>query len=169
MRLIKLVILSFVFLFLVVTVISLFIPGKITISKATNIAGDDKVIYSYINDLSQWRRWYPSLKTIPETEYTILKDSLVEIRATRIKTIWKGNEEIMTEMTSNNGRPVLSRIKVIRQGQADSSTLQWQMNFKLRWYPWEKFRSLFFENIYGLQMEQGLSNLKELGSAAVRQ
>jgi hypothetical protein len=36
------------------------------------------------------------------------------------------------------------------------------MDFKLKWYPWEKFKSLFYENFYGVQMEQGLSNLKEL-------
>ena len=38
MRLIKLAIISFVFLFLVVTAISLLIPSHIRISKATNIA-----------------------------------------------------------------------------------------------------------------------------------
>jgi hypothetical protein len=36
------------------------------------------------------------------------------------------------------------------------------MDFKLRWYPWEKFKSLFFENIYGAHLERGLGNLKEL-------
>jgi len=43
--------------------------------------------------------------------------------------------------------------------------VQWWMDFKLRWYPWEKFSSLFFENIYGAQMEKGLDNLKRLAEA----
>jgi hypothetical protein len=65
-------------------------------------------------------------------------------------------------MKTDNGRPIISGFKIIRHQQGDSATLQWYMDFELRWYPWEKFRSLFYENIYGLQMEQGLLNLKEL-------
>ena len=65
-------------------------------------------------------------------------------------------------MVTDNGRPIISVLKVIRHQEGDSSTLQWYMDFKLRWYPWEKFKSLFFENIYGFQMERGLENLKQL-------
>jgi len=39
-------------------------------------------------------------------------------------------------------------------------TVQWRMDFKLRWYPWEKFASLLFEKQYGTQMEEGLNRLK---------
>ena len=64
-------------------------------------------------------------------------------------------------MVTDKGSSVISGFKTIRHS-GDSLTLQWYMDFKLKWYPWEKFRSLFYENIYGVQMEQGLSNLKEL-------
>jgi hypothetical protein len=64
-------------------------------------------------------------------------------------------------MVADKGKPVVSGFKTIRH-PGDSSTLQWYMDFNLKWYPWDKFRSLFYENIYGVQMEQGLSNLKEL-------
>ena len=43
-----------------------------------------------------------------------------------------------------------------------SLTVQWYMDFKLRWYPWEKFSSLLFEKQYGTQMEIGLAKLKRL-------
>ena len=42
----------------------------------------------------------------------------------------------------------------------DPGTLQWFMEFKTSWYPWEKFGSLFYENNYGAMMEQGLVNIK---------
>jgi Polyketide cyclase / dehydrase and lipid transport len=161
MRVIKLAILSFIFLFLLVTIISFFIPGHIRISKATNIVADDTVVYTYIKDLSKWKQWHPALKSIPENEFQIL-DSSISIRGTVISIAEKKEDELVTEMKTDNGRPILSGFKIIRHQQGDSATLQWYMDFKLRWYPWEKFRSLFYENIYGLQMEQGLSNLKEL-------
>ena len=168
MRVIKLAILSFIILFLLITIISLFIPGNIRISKATNIAADDKIVYTYIETLPQWKQWYPSLKNIPENEFHVLKDSSISIRGTTIRITERKEGELVTEMKTDKGRPVISGFKMIRHQQGDSSTLQWYMDFKLRWYPWEKFKSLFYENIYGVQMEQGLNNLKQL-SFAVRQ
>ena len=144
MRLLKLAILSFIFLFLLITLISLFIPGSIRISKATNIAADDKVVYTYIDDLPDWRQWHPALKTVPENEFVVLKDSSVKVQGTTIRVVERKNEELITEMLTDNGRPIISALKVIRHQQGDSSTLQWYMDFRLRWYPWEKFKSLFF-------------------------
>ena len=164
MRVIKLPILSFIFLFLLVTIISLFIPANIRISKATNIAGDDKAIYTYIDDLSDWRQWHPALKNVPENEFHVLTGRSVRVHGTTITVVERKNEELITEMVTDKGRPIISALKIIRHQQGDSSTLQWYMDFRLRWYPWEKFKSLFFENIYGVQMEQGLANLKELGA-----
>ena len=162
MRVIKLAILSFIFLFLLVTIISLFIPGHIRISKATNIAADDSVVYAYIENLLGWKQWHPALKNLPENEFHILKDSSLRVRGTTISIVEKKNEELVTEMSTDNGKPVVSGFKIIRHQQGDSATLQWYMDFRPAWYPWEKFKSLFYENIYGVQMEQGLSNLKEL-------
>ena len=163
MRVIKLAILSFIFLFLLVTIISLFIPGHIRISKATNIGSEDFITYHYyVAQLPKWREWHPALKNIPENEFQILKDSGISIRGTTIRIAERKTDELVTEMKTEKGRPVIGGFKMIRHQQGDSATLQWYMDFKLRWYPWEKFRSLFYENIYGLQMQEGLSNLKEL-------
>lgn len=162
MRVIKLAILSFIFIFLLITLISLFIPGSIRISKATNIAADDRVVYTYVDELPDWKQWHPVLKNVPENEFVVLDDSNVKVQGTSIRVVGRKNEEIITEMVTDNGRPIISVLKVIRHQEGDSSTLQWYMDFKLRWYPWEKFKSLFFENIYGFQMERGLENLKQL-------
>jgi hypothetical protein len=166
MRLIKLAILSFVFLFLLVTIISLFIPGNIRISKAKNFAADDKTYFQNIEQLNKWRNWHPALKEVPENEITILKDGSIKVKDTRISVIERKPEEVITEILQHNGRPVISGFKIINHAERDSSTLQWYMDFKLRWYPWEKFKSLFYESFYGPQMEQGLTNLKQLNEAS---
>ena len=43
---------------------------------------------------------------------------------------------------------------------AHSVTIQWYIDFHLRWYPWEKFSSFMFERVYHPQLQQGLDNLK---------
>ena len=167
MRFIKLVILSFIILFLIVTIFSLFIPSTIRISKATNIEADNKFFDHYISRLPDWKRWHPALKEIPGNELVVLADTnSLRVRGTTLAVKERKPGEIVTEMITDKGRPVVSGLKLMDHPQADSSTLQWYMDFKLRWYPWEKFRSLFYENIYGVQMEQGLNNLKELSTAA---
>jgi len=61
------------------------------------------------------------------------------------------------------GKPeVINGWKIYRYSNMDSLTLQWYMDFHLKWYPWKKFGSLFFENTYGVMMEQGLNNVKTL-------
>ena len=152
-------------LFLLVTVISLFIPSDIRISKATNIATDDTLAFSNIKKLANWKNWHPALKGIPGNEIRLLNDSGIKVKGTTIVITGKKNDEFVTKMVANEGQPVVSGFRTISHQQGDSATLQWYMDFTLRWYPWEKFRSLFYENIYGVQMEQGLANLKELSKA----
>lgn len=164
MRLIKLAILSFIFLFLLVTIISLFIPGQIRISKAINIAAGDSTTFKNVDDLQKWKLWHPALKDLPENEIRSSSDRLL-VKNTMISVVQRKADELVTEMSTQKGRPIESSLRLIHHPNRDSATLQWYMQFKLRWYPWEKFKSLFYENIYGVQMEQGLANLKEISLA----
>ncbi len=163
MRVIKLALISFILLFLLITFFSLFIPGNISLSKATNIAADDTTVYKYIDHLPEWKFWHPALKDIPgEIQF---QNDRISVRGTTISVVIRKPEELITEIKKDDGRPIINTLRIIRHQAQDSATLQWSMNFKLRWYPWEKFKSLFYENFYGIQMEQGLFNLKELNKS----
>lgn len=162
MRYIKLAIISFIFLFLLVTLISLFFPSHIRISKAIDINTTGENAGQYIDNLREWRLWHPALKDIPEDEIKINEESSLSVKGTLIRIVDKKPGEVMLDIKKEEGRTVKSSIKIISHAGADFLTLQWYMDFNLRWYPWEKFKSLFYENIYGVQMEQGLANLKLL-------
>jgi hypothetical protein len=64
MRVIKLAILSFIFLFLLVTTISLFIPSHIRISRATDINSTKQGVMSLIADPLKWKEWYPGADSL---------------------------------------------------------------------------------------------------------
>lgn len=163
MRVIKLAILSFIFLFLLVTIISLFIPSNVRISRATDIANTKQVVMSFIADPLKWKEWYPGADTLdilyvagkPEG---ILLDSAGLIGLSIISV----SDSIVT--ARDVGAVVKPEMnmgwKVLSGPHENTVTAQWYMDFKMRWYPWEKFKSLFFENIYGPHMEKGLANLK---------
>jgi hypothetical protein len=162
MRVIKLAVLSFFFLFLLVTLISLFIPSHLRISKAINVIATDEQVLFYTGNLPEWKRWHPALKNIPGNEISFKEDSSLFVKGSSIRVVEKRPDEIITDIIAEGGRPVISGMKLIHHDQSDSLTIQWYLDFSLRWYPWEKFKSLFYENVYGVQMEQGLANLKEL-------
>lgn len=153
MRIIKLIILSFIVLFLVVTAISLLIPSHIRLSKATNIGPSKDSIFALIKEENRWPQWHPAFRN----------DSLRRAAGIQVKPVEQNDSELVFQVQQPGRRPVVNGWKVYTTSP-DSLTLQWYMDFHLKWYPWEKFGSLFYENTYGVMMEQGLSNLKQAGS-----
>jgi hypothetical protein len=69
---------------------------------------------------------------------------------------------VTAQFITKKMKPVATGWKTISYPNNDSVTVQWYMDFHLRWYPWEKFGSLLLEKSHGARMEQGLTNLKKL-------
>jgi hypothetical protein len=165
MRVIRLAILSVIFLFLLVTTISLFIPSHIRISRAAGINSTKQEVMSLISDPLKWKEWYPggdslNILYIEGKPQGILLDSSSSLGL----SILNMNDSVVT--AGEVGKTATQRMemgwKVLSSGNESTVIAQWYMDFKLRWYPWEKFKSLFYENVYGAYLERGLANLKEL-------
>lgn len=146
MKIIKLGIISLVFFALLITLLSLFFPSKIRISKAIDIHTDRKTVVEQIKDTAAWKNWYPgadSAQVLPQI--TAITDSSVTAAS-----------------ILQDGRKGFTGWTVYEAAIPNTVTLQWYMDFKLRWYPWEKFSGLLFEKRYGPVMESGLEKLKSL-------
>ncbi len=152
MRFIKLAIISFLFFFFLLTAISLFIPSRVRISKAVNIGATPAHILSYIGDTTSWTEWHPL--------YQQLKN---QGRQQHVQTtaLAKTDSTVIFRTQYNTQTPITNGWQVYQFPSADSITLQWYMDFDLKWYPWQKFGSLFYENTYGKIMQQGLENLRQ--------
>ena len=160
MRIIKLGIISIIFFSILITGISLFFPSHVRISKAIDIAASKDSVMSRIGDATQWKNWYPGADT-----------STYFVVAGKIKGIATGNKQALV-IKEINDSAVLTRNAGVNSKKGESGwnifpgripnsvTVQWYMDFHLRWYPWEKFSSLLLEKRYGAMMEQGLENLK---------
>ncbi|RYY98506.1 MAG: hypothetical protein EOO11_07825 [Chitinophagaceae bacterium] len=150
MRLLRFVLLSALLLFGLWTLISLMIPSHIVISRATNIAAEPAAIFSRINDSSRWPRWHPWFAQRTEEN-------------ARVRFHWKERSDSQSTavLTYPGARDLHNTWKLYTHPGADSATLQWRLDFHLRWYPWEKFSSLLFESNYGGTLQQGLESLKK--------
>jgi hypothetical protein len=150
MRIIKLALISFVFIFLILTGMSLFIPSHIRISRATNLLAERDSIFALVNDSSKWKLWNP------------LFQGNARFPAPDIQTRVLEKSDTMTKMEFYiaGKNTLLNSWQLHHYSSTDSVTLQWYMDFHNKWYPWEKFRSLFYESTYGNMMETGLNNIK---------
>ncbi|MEP7374214.1 MAG: SRPBCC family protein [Chitinophagaceae bacterium] len=166
MKIFRLLFFSLLFLFLLVTGISLFIPSHIRISKAVNIAAIADTVLSQISEPVKWKNWFPGLESSKLFfDAGIIKGVIIDDSSGQfIKIIETKKDEIITELRSGS-KKIVSGWKIIGYDRSGATTLQWYMDFQLRWYPWEKFSSLLFEKSYGLKMEQGLNNLKKIVEA----
>ena len=164
MRLIKLGFISIVFFALMITGFSLFIPSHVIISKAINIGVARDNINGQIADIEKWKYWYPGFDTLQLIELDKKNGAVVSAKTKGISIVLSEIRDtvIVAEFRSAAKRPIVNNWHTITYQHTDSVTLQWSMNFHLKWYPWEKFSSLLLEKRYGPQMEQGLVNLKVL-------
>ena len=166
MRYLKLAIISFIFFALIFTIISLFIPSHIRITKAINIRARKDSVMAMIKDPSRWKRWYPGLDTAEvlyvEGHAQGLKLDKGPIASSYILIDKQDPDEITADFIGYKRKPIVYGWKAFDYPSGDSVSLQWYMDFHLRWYPWEKFRSLFIESSNGPTMMKGLANLKGL-------
>jgi hypothetical protein len=146
MKLIKLAIISFIVFFIIITGFSLLIPSNVRISRAINIKSDKEKVMELIKDTTRWKEWNP----IYGSPSPGLRTAFIQVTDTLVTTA----------LRQDNKQPVINGWQMHSIPGADSLTLQWFMDFHLKWYPWKKFESLFFDKIYGKAMETGLARLK---------
>lgn len=162
MGVIKLGFISLIAFALLITGISLFFPSHIRVSKAIDInAGKDSVL-NQVRDANNWKYWFPGGDSATSfMEGGTVKGIIINTKQSLVisETTDSSVLAIYTGPDAKNGR---SGWNIIQTNSADLVTIQWYMDFHLRWYPWEKFSSLLLEKRYGPMMEQGLDRLKKL-------
>jgi len=152
LRPVKLLLLSVLFIFGLITAISLLIPSRIRISRAINIAAAPANLDGLLRDTARWARWHPGFRDSSRAAGIIIREQQ------------GGSGEWNFLLQQGNKPPVLNGFRLYTFPGSDSATLQWFMDFRLSWYPWRKFGSLFYENTYGSMMEGGLSALREMAA-----
>ena len=156
MRLIKLAFLSFIVLFGILTAMSLLIPGRVRISRAINLKTFEDSLMHLVGHTEQWQRWHPAF------EGNVAPSKILADNGISLSTLVANDSLVQMQWQQEGRRPVIHAWALHRYPHTDSLTLQWYMDFRLRWYPWQKFSSLFYEGTYGKMMENGLMNLEKI-------
>lgn len=165
MKLLRLAIFSFLFLFLIIFCISLFIPSHIRISKALRIQASKEEVMKQLEDPGNWKKWFPNADTAKIYYENGQAAGLIihENPGRYIRITGKTDTNVKAEYVNIRQKKVTAGWNLPTELITDTAvTVQWYMDFQLRWYPWEKFASMLYEKQYGPQMEQGLANLQKI-------
>jgi len=160
-KIFKLVIISAVVLFALITALSLLLPSHVRISRAVNIIAPPEMIIGEISNINEWKKWnrfviladsMKTLKTISnaQLETDVIAVDLREVKGDTVKTNWR----------QNNGRLSHSNFALVPGN--NYTVVQWYFDFHLQWYPWQKFQSIIYDKQLGPHMEASLQNLKHL-------
>jgi hypothetical protein len=158
MRLLKLLFISIVVFGLLILGLSLLFPSNVRISRAIDIGVKKEEIMNDVANLQQWQYWN-DMTAKEELTNKRFSDSLFSSDQMRVKLISASPEAIITSWNRNQNESITSGFRLI-DGE-NSTTVQWYFDFKLKWYPWEKFGSIIFDKQLGPPMETSLTNLKK--------
>jgi uncharacterized membrane protein len=161
MRVLKLGLISLVFLFLFITAISSLLPSTVNISRAIDIDAPVDSIYKNINDVTRWKKWFANYDStnVTTSSNTVGKGASITINKTKISIVDDKVDKILTTWTSGS-RSLDGRFNFYTRNGSSPVTLQWHFIQNVRWYPWEKFASIVSDKMMGPVMEKSLDNLK---------
>jgi len=159
MRVIKLALISVVVLFALLTGIASLLPSHIRISRAVDISTPPATIYPPLGDIKAWGNWNEFVQLYHNKHLETGKLVADEITV----TVEENTDSLVTSLWQQpSGTRFNSGLRIIRYAQDSSrSSVQWYFDFQVRWYPWEKFQSIMYDQQLGPLMEKSLQNLKQ--------
>jgi hypothetical protein len=151
---------SLIILFIVVTAVSLMFPSTVVVSRAVNINASQKKIFNEINNFTSWKDW---MDGVNDSTLKVHSTNESFIGETKITLNISDSNSVHSVWQNEHHKIMASDINLITNASnPDLTVVQWQFVQKLKWYPWEKFGSLFNDKILGTMMEKNLNKLKEI-------
>ena len=161
-RLIKGFVIALVGLFVFITLLSLFIPSRVMISRGVVIHAGAAKVFDQVSNLPNWKNWQPVFKNDSarirfgnnSAEWTS------QNRANTIIVTSRSENSISASLKREGENTVLNTIRILPLADSNQVQAEWNVLIKLKWYPWEKFYGIFIEKITGQGYEEALNGLK---------
>lgn len=159
MKRLRIVILALLVLFSIMMIFAALIPAETRVSRAINIRGNRDSLRQSLLDLKQWPRWHPGLKTgndsNPVTFSPAGEAPWLKYNGFTMQVSSASDSGINVDITNREGKKQHSVIQVISMNR-DTCAVNWYALFHSKWYPWEKFKSMFYDQLYGPSLDSNL-------------
>jgi hypothetical protein len=155
----KLILGSLIIFSLVILFLFALFPSDISISRIVQINNPQENVRKKIVNLREWKTWNEMLLTqfSGNNPNDQLDAALMKRGNISVEILSAGQDTILTRwkngQRSFTGNYILTRMN----GQ---TVLEWSLHFHIKWYPWEKLASMFYDKQLGTMMENSLLKLK---------
>ena len=149
------------------SLVTIFLPSKVTVSKTILINAKDSAVRAQVEDLKNWKNWYPAF----QNKNMIITQSI-------------RNDTVFGELSAENQNKLRVAIVIPQQstiniffadikkqkenfqflvvpGSAGKTNVTLNVNSDLGWYPWKKLVGIFLDKITGPEYEAALKNIKK--------
>jgi hypothetical protein len=167
MRRIKLFFITVFILLAFLSLITVFLPSTVTVSKTVLIKANENEVAMQIEGFKNWKNWYPAFQNkniiVNESQKndtsfaTLTNENRKKISLVLLKPGIPGIINIL--LSEENKNNVTYQFILLPHG-AGQTQLTWNVNTTLDWYPWKKLAGIFLDKITGPQYEEALQNLK---------
>ena len=155
-------------LFIFITILSLFIPSKLMVTKAVVINSNAVNVFNEVSNLQNWKHWQPvfmsdSSKINFKTDASGISNYCEwnsKCKKNSIEITSKNNNAILAILKRTGENDVQNTISILPLSDSNQIQAEWNVLIKLKWYPWEKFYGIFIEKISGQGYEDALNSLK---------
>ena len=162
MRLVKLAIISFVFLGLLITALSSLLPSTVYVTRTININAPKDSVFEKINDLKKWKNWYANMDSSIIVYGKVTNGESASIKADNTSILVNSvtPEKIMVTWQTADNRPLTGSFTFRTDSTGSETSVQWEFVIPVKWYPWEKLASIVSDKALGGVMEKSLDKLK---------
>jgi hypothetical protein len=158
----KLIIASLVVFSVIILFLFALFPSDISVTRVVEINCSRENLIGKIADLRTWPKWNlllaaPSANSLSNNHANQIDSGFLNIGGVLVSLLYAGPDSIVTRWQHNS--KTFSGIFHLT-GVDDRVVLEWKLNFHVKWYPWDKLASMFYEKEIGPVMEQSLVKLQ---------
>lgn len=172
MRILKITVWVVLFLLFDFLIIPLFLPAAYHLERSTKIVAPKEKVYSLVSDFNYRSTWDPWLEMDSTVQLEVLgnpgevgtgykwNSTLLGTGSLRITEL-KPNDMIISDLEFKSPRKDHANVTWIFYSKTDTTHVTWALEGKLK-YPVGRFMGLFMDKMMGPDLENGLSNLKNI-------
>ncbi len=161
----KLIIASLIVFSLIILFLFALFPSDVSVTRVVQIGTSKAKLYRKIADLREWN-WnemvYDAFPSHYPTVYAgnrIDSNSIV-LRNVTVTLVKAGEDSVFTRW--QHGEKYFMGNFILSSPTSGQTVLQWTLHFHVKWYPWEKLASMFYDKQLGPLMDKSLGNLQKL-------
>lgn len=165
MRKIIFITLGFLFILGMLSLLSLLLPSKITITKSVGVNASSAEVHDYINDLRKWPEWFLPMEDSTMNIIYTDGDASVTIKDTkgkeiRLDKLASTSDTINVALRSPAATEVNYQFLLIPQNEYNTQIVL-NVNTYFKWYPWEKIKGVFLDKMSGPMYQKSMYQLEK--------